>query len=191
MRATRPKASLTARLFRRSKTNQSSLFRPCCSHTYSNFSSKAWSKTMCSEVQSNMLTHPESSRKTDNKSTHWASYFSQQEPAKSSSSTELRSNQTPLKLLLYSFLKNFLLPLLFCNWSQLAAWQTVLFSLCSQACLTVATATLANARVQRWCPVLLQGIIKCYTKWSLRVGRETYPDFSMWSPGASMLPQII
>lgn len=173
LRATRPKASLTARLFRRfKKKNQSSPLWPCCLRTYSSFSSKASSKTMCSEVQTKMLTHPDILWKTDNP-VDWSSYLSLQEPTKSSASEELRLNQAPSKLLLYFSLKHFLLPHLICNWPQLATWQS---SLCSQACLTVATATLSNTRVQRWCPVLLQGTIKCCTKWSLKMWRETYPD---------------
>lgn len=46
---------------------------------------------------------------------------------------------------------------------QLAPWQSLPYSLCLQVCLTVATVTLMNASVQRWCLVLLQGVIMCYT----------------------------
>lgn len=173
LRATRPKASLTARPFGRSEK-----INPVC------FGLVVHILTPASPAEPHQKQYAQRCRQkclliqralgkqtiTQFISLHIVHDKTQQ---KCSSFKELRSKQTLSKLLLYFSLKYFLIPLLFC---QLATWQSLSFSLCSQRFVWLLLQQHSSTRVQRWCPVLLQGVIKCCTKWSSWVGRVTYPD---------------
>ncbi len=147
LRATRPKASLTARLFRRSKKINPVCFGLVVRVLTPTSPAKASSKTMCSEVHTKMLTHPESSWKTDNNSIHWSSYCSLQEPAKKQLLKGVKTQPNSFRAVLVFLLEAFSPS---SSDLQLASvGRSLPFSLCSQACLTVATATLTNTRPQR------------------------------------------